>query len=288
MKRIVIASLLALATTISSQAQELPKPSPSASVTQTVGLTDITVVYSRAGVKDRTIWGDLVPYGKLWRAGANKATQFSTSADIKVEEQNLPKGDYSVFIMPQSDAAWVVVFNKETELWGAGNYKKEMDQLRIEVSPVEAKSMTERLEYHFTDVDMNSAIFSLNWAGTQLDMKISADPTKQAIRNIEDALSDSEVDDKWKVYRSGASYARDVKMTEKGLEWIKKSVELNSKSWYSYWVYSSLLAQNKEYKKATEMANKSIAIGKEDAKANSETFSYESRIQADIDSWKNK
>lgn len=288
MKKIVIASFLALATSINVQAQELPKPSPSATVIQTVGLTDISVVYSRPGVKDRHVWGELVPYGEMWRAGANKATLFSTSANINIEQQELPKGDYSLFIIPEENAQWTVVFNKETELWGAGEYKEDMDQLRVKVTPVEAKEMTERLEFHFTDVDMNSAVLSLNWEKIQLNMNISADPTQQAILNIESALNGSNVDDKWKVYRSGASYARDINMTDKGLVWIQKSVELNGSNWYSYWVYSSLLAQNKEYKKATEMANKSIAIGKEEAKAKSETFSYESRIQADIDSWKNK
>jgi tetratricopeptide (TPR) repeat protein len=288
MKKIIIASFLAIATSITVQAQELPKPSPSATVTQTVGLTDISVVYSRPGVKNRTIWGDLVPYGKMWRAGANKATMFSTSADIIIANQQLPKGEYSLFIIPEENAEWTVIFNKETELWGTGEYDEAMDQLRITVAPAESADMTERLEFRFSDVDMSSAVFSLNWEKIQLNIAISADPTQQAITNIENALSDSKEENKWKVYRSGASYARDVNMTKKGLEWIQKSVELNGSNWYSYWVYASLLAQNNEFKKATEMASKSIKIGTEEAKAKSETFSYEARIQADIDSWKTK
>jgi tetratricopeptide (TPR) repeat protein len=288
MKKIIIASFLAIATSITVQAQELPKPSPSATVTQTVGLTDISVVYSRPGVKNRTIWGDLVPYGKMWRAGANKATMFSTSADIIIANQQLPKGEYSLFIIPEENAEWTVIFNKETELWGTGEYDEAMDKMRITVAPAESADMTERLEFRFSDVDMSSAVFSLNWEKIQLNIAISADPTQQAITNIENALSDSKEENKWKVYRSGASYARDVNMTKKGLEWIQKSVELNGSNWYSYWVYASLLAQNNEFKKATEMASKSIKIGTEEAKAKSETFSYEARIQADIDSWKTK
>ncbi len=288
MKKLAIASFLAIATTASVQAQELPKPSPSATVTQTVGLTDITVVYSRPAVKGRAIWGELVPFGELWRAGANKATKFSTTAEIKIEHRALPAGDYSVFIIPQNEGEWTVIFNKETELWGAGDYNEEMDQLRIEVMPKKLPYITENLEFHFTKVEMGSAVFSMNWEGIQLDLNIDADPTPQAFRNIEQALNDSEEEDKWKVYRSGASYARDVEMTDKGLEWIEKSVALNSSNWYSYWVYASLLAQDKNYTKATEMANESIKIGKAEAKEKSETFSYEARIQADIDGWPTK
>ena len=287
MKQIFISTLVGLSFTVGVQAQDLPKPSPSASVMQRIGFTDVTIEYSRPGVNDRTIWGDLVPYNEIWRAGANKATQVITSADIKIENESLPKGNYSLFIIPISEKEWTLIFNKETELWGAGDYKKEMDQLRVSVTPIKASTPAERLEYHFTDVSMNSAVLSMNWSDLQVNLNIQADPTSQVKVNIENALADSKEEDKWKVYRSAASYARDVEMTTEGLEWIKKSVELNSTNWYSYWVYSSLLAQNKDSKQAIAMAEKSIAIGKEDAKKNDSEFSYEERIQSDIDGWKN-
>lgn len=286
MKQILISILVCLSLTLDVQSQELPKPSPAASVMQRIGLTDVTIEYSRPGVNDRTIWGDLVPYNEIWRAGANKATQVITSADIKIENESLPKGNYSLFIIPVSETEWTLIFNKETELWGAGDYKKEMDQLRLSVTPIKVSSSTERLEYHFTDVNMNSSVLSMNWTDLQVDLNIQADPTSQIKVNIENALADSKEEDKWKVYRSAASYARDVEMTTKGLEWIRNSVELNSTNWYSYWIYSSLLAQKKDLKQAIAMAEKAIVIGIEDSKKNDGVFSYEERIQSDIDEWK--
>ncbi|MEQ9188704.1 MAG: DUF2911 domain-containing protein [Cryomorphaceae bacterium] len=277
---ILVATLIA--TGIS--AQDLPKPSPSAKVEQRVGLTDISVTYSRPGVKGREIWGDLVPYNELWRAGANKATLFSTSSDITIQGQSLAKGDYSLFIIPNENAEWTMIWNKETELWGEGDYKKENDALRINVPAESVPEITERLEYRFMDIDMSTAHFAMDWAGKRLHVAIDADPSAQAIMNIEQAIKDSKPEDLWRVYRNAASYAEDNNMTKKGLEWIAKSVELKKDSWYSYWVYGSILAQNNEFKKAIEMGKKSIKVGNE----TDENFDYTDRIQADIDKWSKK
>jgi hypothetical protein len=101
-------------------AQEMPAPSPAAMVMQRVGLTDITIEYSRPGVKSRMIFGDLVPYNKLWRTGANKATLIKLSTDAKINGQEIKAGSYSIFTIP-GEEEWVVIFNKDTELWGTGN-----------------------------------------------------------------------------------------------------------------------------------------------------------------------
>jgi len=279
----IYTTIAAAILTLGLNAQDLPQPSPSAMVEQTVGLTDIAVTYSRPGVNDRTIWGELVPYDEVWRAGANKATLFSISADIKIEGKTLAKGDYSLFILPKKDGLWTLIWNKETELWGSGDYKEENDALRIDVPAEAIECGSERLEYRFIDVDMSTAQFAMDWAGKRVQVMISADPTAQVKANIATAIEESKDEDLWRVYRNAASYAEDNSMTKEGLEWITKSVELKNDNWYSYWVYANLLAQNNELKKAIEMGKKSIKIGKE-----GENFSYEGRIQADIDAWSKK
>ena len=279
----IYTTIAAAILTLGLNAQDLPKPSPSAMVEQTVGLTDIAVTYSRPGVNDRAIWGELVPYDEVWRAGANKATLFSISADIKIEGKTLAKGDYSLFILPKKDGLWTLIWNKETELWGSGDYKEENDALRIDVPAEAIECGSERLEYRFIDVDMSTAQFAMDWAGKRVQVMISADPTAQVKANIATAIEESKDEDLWRVYRNAASYAEDNSMTKEGLEWITKSVELKNDNWYSYWVYANLLAQNNELKKAIEMGKKSIKIGKE-----GENFSYEGRIQADIDAWSKK
>ncbi len=284
MKRLITLTIAGLIS-IGTFAQDLPKPSPAAKVEQRVGLTDITVTYSRPGVKGRTIWGDLVPYGEVWRAGANKATLFSTNSDIKVNGQDLVAGDYSIFMIPENGGDWAVIFNNETELWGAGNLNREEDALNLEVSPEMIENNTERLEYHFTDVNMKAAELCMDWAGMRITLMIEADPMEQAMKNITTALEEAEEGDKWKVYRTAASFAEDNNMTAEGLEWIKESVSL-MENWYSYWVYAGLLAQNGENQEAIKKAEKAIEIGKKDAEANGDTFSYEDRILADIEGWK--
>ncbi|MEX2597832.1 MAG: hypothetical protein WEC59_12985, partial [Salibacteraceae bacterium] len=144
----------------------------------------------------------------------------------------------------------------------------------------------ERMEFHFIDVDMNNATLVMDWAGIRLSLKVEADPTKQVMINIENALADAEEDDRWMVLRNAASFARDTKMTKEGLTWITESVKLKNDNWYSYWVYAQLLAQNGENKDAVSKAEKSIEIGLADAKESGSPFNYEERIKADIASWK--
>ncbi len=278
--RSIYTTLAAAFISLSVFAQDFPKPSPSAKVEQRVGLTHISVTYSRPGVKGRTVWGDLVPYNQLWRAGANKATLFSTSADLQIEGKPLPKGDYSLFILPNEGGDWTFVWNKETELWGTGDYKEEEDALRIDAPVEDIEGLSERLEYRFVDVDMKSTHFAMDWAGKRIAVRIEADPTKQVMMNIETALKESKEEDLWRVYRNAASYANDNGMIKEGLEWIAKSVELKE-NWYSYWVYGELLAANGDNKKAAEMGKKAIKIGK----AADENFGYEARIQEDVDKW---
>ena len=259
MKKFIFSLLAVSLLSIQTQAQDLPKPSPDAELEQRVGLTDIKVKYSRPGVKGRTVWGDLVPYNEVWRAGANKATMFSTSSDILINGEMLPQGEYSIFIIPMKDGEWTIIWNTETELWGAGDYKEENDQLRVNVPAESIKGVSERLEYRFIQVDMKTGVLAMDWAGKRVQVSIEADPAEQVKANIAAALEDSKEEDLWRVYRSAASYAEDAGMTKDGLEWIAKSVELKE-NWYSYWVYGSLLAQNKEFKRAAEMGKKAIEM----------------------------
>src|SRR6185436_13694063 len=124
---------LALVITASAMAQvRTPRPSPNATLTQSVGLTDITIKYSRPGVKGRTIWGGLVPYDAVWRTGANEATTITFSDDVTVGGTKVPKGTYALFTVPGRDT-WDVVLNKQGEQWGAFSYDKTQDIARVTV-----------------------------------------------------------------------------------------------------------------------------------------------------------
>lgn len=145
--------------------------SPKAEVGQTIGLTDVKISYSRPRVKGRQIWGSLVPYGKVWRAGADEATKFTFSTDVIIEGKKLKKGSYSFFVIPQKDK-FTLVFNKVADQWGAFEYNDNEDALRIIVNTQKLNHSVEWLTYSFTYQKPNSALVNLEWEKLRASFKI--------------------------------------------------------------------------------------------------------------------
>ncbi len=158
---LVLAALAFFFSQVSDAQLKLPRPSPNAEATQVVGPTTIKVDYSRPGVKGREIWGKLVPYDQVWRAGANDATTITFSTDVTIDGNKLAAGSYSFFVLPTAND-WTFIFNSEPKQWGAFNYKKEKDVLRLTVKP-EAAPQQEWLSYNFEDLKSSSCRFVLRW-----------------------------------------------------------------------------------------------------------------------------
>jgi hypothetical protein len=152
------------------QKEEKVRVSPKASISQTVGFTDVTISYSRPGVKGRKIWGDLVPYDKVWRAGANEATKITFSTDVMIEGKRLSAGSYGFFAVPGKNE-WTLIFNKVADQWGAFEYNEAQDVLRINVNP-EKNSFTEWLRYGITKTSDSAAVISLEWDKLKVPFKI--------------------------------------------------------------------------------------------------------------------
>ena len=150
--------------------------SPKATVSQTIGFTNITINYSRPGVKARKIWGNLVPYDKVWRTGANEATKITFSSDVLINGKKLLAGTYSFFAIPE-EKEWTLIFNKVANQWGAFTYNELRDALRIKVKPVK-NNFQEWLEYTFSDMNIqssgktNSAIINLMWDKLKVPFKV--------------------------------------------------------------------------------------------------------------------
>lgn len=149
--------------------QEL-RISPKAEVMQTVGFTDIRIVYSRPGIKGRTIWGKLVPYDAVWRAGANEATKITFSTDVTVEGKKLKKGSYSFFAIPGKNE-WTLIFNKVADQWGAFEYNESDDALRVKVK-TEKAIWQEWLSYTINKATDTSAVIRLEWEKIKIPFKI--------------------------------------------------------------------------------------------------------------------
>jgi len=269
--------------TLNTMAQELPQPSPKAKLEQRVGLTDISITYCRPGVKERTIWGDLVPYDKMWRTGANKPVQFAISTAIEVNGNKLDSGTYTVFTIPGKEE-WTVIFNKNTELWGTGGYKEEEDVFKFNVKPQQAP-FRERMIFTVDNMTDGSADIVLHWEKVSISFPITVDYETQAMKNIEKAIAKAE-EGEWRVYTRAADYCVESgKNLDKALKWVDKALEMED-YWWSRWVKADVLAAQKEYKGAIKNAKKAIELGEEKYKDDEDGFSYKEKLEKSISEWK--
>ena len=158
----------AMTISVNAFAQETKKPaSPAMTATGKIKDANITIAYSSPSVKGRTVWGDLVAYDKVWRAGANDATTFETSKDITVEGKKLPAGKYSFFLVPKESGTWTAVFNKEPKQWGAYKYEESKDALRVDVKTKALTATQEALVYK-----INNNGFTMDWDKISVPVEI--------------------------------------------------------------------------------------------------------------------
>lgn len=164
----------------------LPQPSPKATVTQVVGVTSISVSWSRPAVKGRKVWGGLVPWGDVWRAGANENTVVTFSTPVQVEGQPLAAGSYGLHAIP-GEVSWTVIFSRESRAWGSYSYDAKEDALRVAVKP-RAGEHVERLSYGFDDVTDDSAFLTLRWEKLVLPIKLSVDRVATVTADLAEQL----------------------------------------------------------------------------------------------------
>lgn len=202
----------------------LPRLSPGATVVQTIGLTDLTVKYSRPGVKARTIWGDLVPWDKPWRTGANEATTITTTSAIQFGGKPLAPGTYALLTIPGREQ-WSVILNSEKDLWGAFEYKPEKNVLELKITPVAADSQ-EWMEFAFENLTASSADLVLRWEKLRLSVPIVVDVNAQALANIAAALDTAQADN-WRTPYQAANWSfQSGAVPDQGGKWLQKSLSI--------------------------------------------------------------
>lgn len=163
---IISAAIFCLPSMVSAQAKPA---SPAMETSAKAAGSDISMKWSAPSVKGREIWGALVPYDKIWRTGANAATTFTTSKNVKINGKDLPAGSYSFFTIP-GKTSWTLIFNKKTDLWGSSDYKEADDALRITVKPEMESEVTEQLTFA---IEKNGEV-SFNWEKLSFEFKVSA------------------------------------------------------------------------------------------------------------------
>jgi len=219
---ITLAGLL-LAGVAAAQPVTTPMDSQRASVAQRIGLTDVTVVYHRPLVDGRTIWGGLVPYGEVWRAGANDNTTISFTHDVTVENKPLPAGTYGLHMLPTA-GDWTVIFSKNSTSWGSFSYDQAEDALRVTVKP-EPTAFHEALTYEFDEVAADEAVVALKWEKLRVPFKVGVDVDKVVLANIKNELRHVN-GFSWMGWSSAAAWAlqRDINL-EEALTWADRSIQ---------------------------------------------------------------
>jgi hypothetical protein len=271
--------LVAFSAGLAAADLELPRPSPFAKVTQDVGLTTISVDYSSPGVKGRKIWGGLVPYDKMWRTGANRATKISFSRDVTFAGKPVPAGTYALFTIP-TKGDWTVILNKRAEQAGTGtDYKQDEDLLRVQVKP-KAAPARERLAFVFSDFTDDKASLDLEWEKLRLSIPIAVATDAQALASINATL-----DSTWRTYASAARYMLESKKDyDKGLTYIDQSLALKEE-WFNLFIKAQLLAAKGHFKDAVPLAEKAQTLGHQ---APPGTFFMEADVARSLAAWKKK
>lgn len=232
---------------------DLPRPSPHASVSQTIGITNAVIEYYSPGVKGRVIWGKLVPYNEIWRTGANHCTTISFDTEVKVEGKAIPAGKYSLFTIP-GEQTWTVILNKDTSLWGAMGYKEADDITRFTVKPQNTE-FRERMMFAFDNVTNESVMVALYWEKLKIPFKLAVNTDSLVMAGAERAIN-------WRTPYQAANYALQNNLDMARIQkWLNLSLAMERNYWNS-----TLLArvQDKEGKRkdAIKTLESALQMGK--------------------------
>ncbi len=278
-------SLLALGllSTVSLAAQTkvvFPDPSPTATLSQRVGVTDFTLVYARPGVKGRKIFGGLVPYDEVWRTGANAATQLTISTPVALNGTAVAAGTYELFTIP-TVGAWTVILQKSQGQWGAYTYNQKNDVVRFPATPEKAHRPVETLAFGFTDIKPDSATLCLEWDTVRLPIKVTIDVVAIVVPQIQAAMAGTGK----KPYYQAAQFYFDYNLDLKqAIAWIDEAIRLNPKSSFDLYHKATFLARMGDKAGAIAAARQSMAIV--DTTAEPERSEYLHLNQAVIDGLK--
>ena len=283
---------------------KLPRPSQGSSVTQTIGVTDITINYSRPAVKGRPIFGEvsatdnyvkgeatlddqykrpkdmvIVPYGHLWRTGANDATQFFVTDDVLINGQKLPAGKYSLHTIPGKDE-WTIIFNSDYGQWGSFNYDASKDVLRVKTKPKWTTDSQELLGFSFDPVTDNTATVNIRWEKARVPFTVQVDVVATTLAKARKAVAEAKPDD-WRTPFNAAGYAKQNNSMTDAEAFINAALKAVDVSIATKPTFQNLVGKTNillNYGKKDEafaVADKAIAQGKADK---ADTAAFEKRI----------
>jgi len=208
-----------------------PAASPACTLKQRVGLTDIDVVYSRPGVKDRIIFGGIVPYGQVWRTGANQATKLTFSTPVKLEGVDIPAGTYALFTIP-GEKEWTVIISKNAAQWGSFQYNEKDDVTRFKVTPVTLAESIETFTIEFNHIRDESAVLNLVWDKTVVPIHLAVEVTSQVVPQIEAAMAAPGKKSDGLYFQAATFYYNHDLDQKKALDWVNAGLADNPRIAY--------------------------------------------------------
>lgn len=257
---IAVASLITLCSLSSAQAQlKVPAASPAQTTKQSFALGDITLEYSRPAVKGRTIFGDLVPYDKIWRTGANATSKITFSSDVKLEGKEVKAGTYGLFTIP-GKTSWDVMLSKDLNLGAnVGDYKTENEVVRVKVKPTTLANKVETFTINIADILPTSAVLEIMWDKTRVPVAITADIDETIVKNIQASLASDKP-----AYFEAASYYYDTNRDLKqALGWATKATEQNPKAFWIMLLKARIELKLNEKANAIASAEKTVSLATE-------------------------
>lgn len=262
MKSIAAALMLtaALSTNVIAQQLKVPAASPAQTIKQAFGLSEIMIDYSRPGVKNRVVFGDVVPFGKIWRTGANNATKVTFGDDVKVEGAEIKAGTYAIYTIPNKES-WEIMLYKDLTLGGnVADYKMENEVLRFKVKTIATSNKVETFTMGVADITPTSANVELMWENTKVMFAVMTEIDSKIMKNIESNV----VKDNRPYYQAASYYFENNKDLKTALDWVNKAMVVNPKAYWIVLLKAKIQLKLNDKKGAIETANLVIKLATED------------------------
>lgn len=232
----------------------IPRLSPLSEISQFIGISKVTIKYSRPAVRNRVIWDSLVPYNQVWRTGANENTTITFLHPVFIDGNLLDKGTYGIYTIPNKDE-WIIIFSKDNNLWGSDKYNEQNDALRIKSKP-QVTEFTERLSFDFTNITDSTAFIILKWEKIQVPFKIKFDTKNLVLNNIKEKFN-------WSLPNTAATYILNNQLDyNEGLKFVEQSIMLEE-NYSNLKTKARLLEKLNQKNEAIKTMKKAIQFGKQ-------------------------
>jgi hypothetical protein len=257
-KKLILSVLVAAALqTASAQQIKMPAPSPTQTIKQDFALSAVEVSYSRPAMKGRKVFGDLVPYGKVWRTGANNATTITFGEDVMFGGKKVAAGKYGLLSIPGANE-WTIILSKQLDVTSPAAYKEDQDVARVSVKPMSIPTPIENFLISFDDIKPNAMMLEMLWDKTYVGVPITADIDTKIMAQIDNVMNK----DNRPYFNAAMYYMESGKDLNKALSWFDKAIEQNPSAFWVYHQKANCLAKMGRKQDAIATANKSIELAK--------------------------